>query len=130
MTNKELMRRAIELSKQSVRNGGGPFGAVIARNGEVIAEGLKDEDGITWQILSIHKNLTQEDVDAFNAKYRKNDNLLPCPVIALAKCIDDVRSPVIPYWEAQIDCIVLIPVFHGALYRNILLSDLFPVTTG
>ena len=31
MTNKELMRRAIELSKQSVRNGGGPFGAVIAR---------------------------------------------------------------------------------------------------
>ena len=39
MTNKELMRRAIELSKQSVRNGGGPFGAVIARNGEIIAEG-------------------------------------------------------------------------------------------
>jgi tRNA(Arg) A34 adenosine deaminase TadA len=33
------MRRAIELSKQSVRNGGGPFGAVIARNGEIIAEG-------------------------------------------------------------------------------------------
>ena len=39
MTNKELMRCAIELSKQSVRNGGGPFGAVIARNGEIIAEG-------------------------------------------------------------------------------------------
>lgn len=39
MTNKEFMRRAIELSKQSVRNGGGPFGAVIARNGEIIAEG-------------------------------------------------------------------------------------------
>jgi tRNA(Arg) A34 adenosine deaminase TadA len=33
------MRRAIELSKQSVRNGGGPFGAVIARNGEIVAEG-------------------------------------------------------------------------------------------
>lgn len=39
MTNKELMMRAIELSKESVRNGGGPFGAVIARNGEIIAEG-------------------------------------------------------------------------------------------
>ena len=39
MTNKELMRRAIELSKQSVRNGGGPFGAVIARNGKIVAEG-------------------------------------------------------------------------------------------
>jgi tRNA(Arg) A34 adenosine deaminase TadA len=33
------MRRAIVLSKQSVQNGGGPFGAVIARNGEIIAEG-------------------------------------------------------------------------------------------
>ena len=33
------MRRAIELSKDSVRRGGGPFGAVIARNGEIIAEG-------------------------------------------------------------------------------------------
>jgi tRNA(Arg) A34 adenosine deaminase TadA len=39
MTNKELMRRAIELSKESVRNGGGPFGAVIAKDGEIIAEG-------------------------------------------------------------------------------------------
>ena len=33
------MQRAIDLSIASVRNGGGPFGAVIARNGEIIAEG-------------------------------------------------------------------------------------------
>lgn len=39
MTKQELMRRAIELSKDSVKRGGGPFGAVIARNGEIIAEG-------------------------------------------------------------------------------------------
>lgn len=39
MTNQELMRRAIMLSEQSVQNGGGPFGAVIARDGEIIAEG-------------------------------------------------------------------------------------------
>lgn len=39
MKDKELMMRAIELSEESVRNGGGPFGAVIARNGEIIAEG-------------------------------------------------------------------------------------------
>lgn len=37
--NEELMRRAIELSENSVRNGGGPFGAVIAKNGEIVAEG-------------------------------------------------------------------------------------------
>lgn len=40
MTEKELMRRAIELSIDNVNNGGGPFGAVIARNGEIIAEGV------------------------------------------------------------------------------------------
>ena len=39
MTNKELMRRAIELSKMSVQKGGGPFGAVIACNGKIVAEG-------------------------------------------------------------------------------------------
>ena len=40
MENKqiELMRRAIRLSEESVRNGGGPFGAVIAKGDEIIAE--------------------------------------------------------------------------------------------
>ena len=33
-----LMRRAIALSEESVRRGGGPFGAVIVRGGEVVAE--------------------------------------------------------------------------------------------
>ena len=32
------MARAIALSEESVRRGGGPFGAVIARGGEIIAE--------------------------------------------------------------------------------------------
>ena len=33
------MREAIKLSAESVRSGGGPFGAVIVRNGEIIAHG-------------------------------------------------------------------------------------------
>lgn len=33
------MRRAIQLSIESVRRGGGPFGAVVARDGEIVAEG-------------------------------------------------------------------------------------------
>lgn len=44
MTKEELMRKAIELSINSVRNGGGPFGAIIARKGEIIAEG---SNGVT-----------------------------------------------------------------------------------
>ena len=40
MTKEELMRKAIKLSIDNVANGGGPFGAVIARNGEIIATGV------------------------------------------------------------------------------------------
>jgi len=40
MTKKELMRKAIELSKENVANGGGPFGAVIAKDGEIVATGV------------------------------------------------------------------------------------------
>ena len=37
MTKEALMRKAIELSKENVENGGGPFGAVIAtKDGEII----------------------------------------------------------------------------------------------
>ena len=39
MTKEELMRKAIELSTENVANGGGPFGAVIAKDGEIIATG-------------------------------------------------------------------------------------------
>lgn len=40
MTREELMRKAIELSIHNVAEGGGPFGAVIAKNGEIIATGV------------------------------------------------------------------------------------------
>lgn len=40
MTHNELMQRAIDLAIENVRNGGGPFGAVIARNGEILVEGV------------------------------------------------------------------------------------------
>ena len=39
MTKEELMRRAIKLSEQRVRSGGGPFGAVIGEDGNIIAKG-------------------------------------------------------------------------------------------
>lgn len=38
MDSKDFMRRAIELSINSVEKGGGPFGAIIVKNGEIIAE--------------------------------------------------------------------------------------------
>ncbi|MCR4821655.1 MAG: nucleoside deaminase [Treponema sp.] len=39
MTNEECMKRAIALSEENVRNGGGPFAAVIVKDGQIFAEG-------------------------------------------------------------------------------------------
>ena len=35
-----LMRKAIALSIENIKNGGGPFGAVITKKGKVIATGI------------------------------------------------------------------------------------------
>jgi len=41
MTEKELMmRKAINLSIKNVKRGGGPFGAIIAKEGQVISSGV------------------------------------------------------------------------------------------
>lgn len=39
-TKNDFMRRAIELSIENVENGGGPFGAVIVKEGEIVATGV------------------------------------------------------------------------------------------
>ncbi len=38
MDKEYFMRKAIKLSIESVKNGGGPFGAVIVKNGKILAE--------------------------------------------------------------------------------------------
>jgi guanine deaminase len=36
----EFMRRAVALALENIRNGGGPFGAVVVKDGNVVAEGV------------------------------------------------------------------------------------------
>jgi len=38
--NKKFMRKAIALSIENINNGGGPFGAVIVKDGKIIAKGV------------------------------------------------------------------------------------------
>lgn len=40
MTKNELMRKVISLSVENVKNGGGPFAAVIVKNNEIVATGV------------------------------------------------------------------------------------------
>ena len=40
MKNEDFMRQAIELAVENVKCGGGPFGAVIVRDGKVVATGV------------------------------------------------------------------------------------------
>ena len=35
----EFLKRAIDLSVESIKKGGGPFGCIIIKNGEIISEG-------------------------------------------------------------------------------------------
>ncbi len=56
----ELMREAIRLSVENVENGGGPFGAVIARDGRIIARG-------TNRVTSDHDPTAHAEISAIRA---------------------------------------------------------------
>ena len=58
------MQRAIELSVQNVQQGGGPFGAVIARHGEVLAEGVN-------RVTANHDPTAHAEVSAIRAACQK-----------------------------------------------------------
>jgi len=38
--NDEFMKEAIRLALENVKNGGGPFGAVVVKNGEIVGRGV------------------------------------------------------------------------------------------
>lgn len=73
--NLELMRKAIELSQENVANGGGPFGAVIAREGQIIATGVN-------RVTANHDPTAHAEVNAIrNACSRlKTFNLSGCEI--------------------------------------------------
>ena len=64
MTKEELMRKAIELSVKNVAEGGGPFGAVIASNGEIVATGVN-------RVTDEHDPTAHAEVSAIRAACRK-----------------------------------------------------------
>lgn len=77
MTNDELMRRAVALAVENVRHGGGPFGAVVSRQGEIVAEGVN-------RVTAIHDPTAHAEVQAIRkaAALLGRHNLSDCDIFA------------------------------------------------
>lgn len=77
MTNDELMQRAIALAAENVRKGGGPFGAVISRDGEIVAEGVN-------RVTASHDPTAHAEVQAIRAAAAKlgSHDLAGCDIFA------------------------------------------------
>lgn len=65
---KEMMRKAIQLSDEKMNSGfGGPFGAVIVKDGEVVAEGFN-------QVTTANDPTAHAEVDAIRKACQKLEN--------------------------------------------------------
>lgn len=75
--NKTFMHRAISLAVENVDQGGGPFGAVVVRNGEIIAEGVN-------RVTVNHDPTAHAEVQAIREACRKLEtfNLSGCELYA------------------------------------------------
>lgn len=67
-SREELMQEAVRLSVENVRNHGGPFGAVIARDGQIISTGVNE-------VLGTHDPTAHAEIQAI----RKASQILNTP---------------------------------------------------
>ena len=91
----EFMKRAIQCSVDNVKNGGGPFGAVIVKNGKIIAEG-------TNLVTIINDPTAHAEVTAIRnaSKFLNDFNLSGCEIYTSCEPCPMCLSAI--YW-ARID---------------------------
>ena len=87
----EFMKRAIQLSIDSVKNGGGPFGAVIVKNDKIIAEGSN-------KVTSTNDPTAHGEIVAIRkaCKELNNFNLSGCKIFSTAEPCPMCLSAI--YW--------------------------------
>ncbi len=82
--NRIFMQKAIDLSIESVKNGGGPFGAVIVKNGEIIAEAsnsvTQTNDPTAHAEVNAIRKATSELKDFNLAECQIYSSCEPCPM--------------------------------------------------
>ena len=80
----EFMKRAIELSIESVNKGGGPFGCVIVKNGEIMSEGSNEVTSTNdptahGEIVAIREACKKINNFSLNG-FELYSNCEPCPM--------------------------------------------------
>jgi tRNA(Arg) A34 adenosine deaminase TadA len=105
MNNKLLMQKAIELSVENVKNGGGPFGAVIAKEGKIISTGVN-------QVTKNNDPTAHAEIIAIRKATRKlkTFNLLGCEIFASCEPCPMCLSAI--YW-AHLD-----KIYYGNTKTN------------
>ena len=88
----EFMKRAIQLSIDSVKSGGGPFGAVIVKNDKIIAEGSN-------KVTSTNDPTAHGEIVAIREACKKlnNFNLDGCTIFSTAEPCPMCLSAI--YWS-------------------------------
>lgn len=83
-TNREFMRMAIRMSVDNVKRGGGPFAALVVRNGELVSTGInsvaEDSDPTAHAEINAIRLATRK-----LGRFKLNDCILfttcePCPM--------------------------------------------------
>lgn len=100
----KFMKRAVEISAQNVREGGEPFGAVLVKDGEIVAEGVNtlhktyDVSGHA-EMVAIRKaqaTLQTHDLSGY-VMYASGE---PCPMCLTMMYMSGIESG---YYCASID---------------------------
>ncbi|QDY45264.1 nucleoside deaminase [Planococcus glaciei] len=92
----QFMERAVELSLQNVREGGQPFGAVLVKGGEIIAEGVNELHKVQdvsghAEMLAIRRAQQELNVDSLagSIMYASGE---PCPMCLSAMYLAGIET--------------------------------------
>lgn len=105
MTENDFISKAIELATQNVTDGGGPFGALIVKNGKIISEGVN-------RVTETNDPTAHAEVQAIRkaCKILNTFDLSGCEIYSSCEPCPMCFSAI--YW-AHVD-----KVFYAATHRN------------
>ena len=78
-TDKKFIKMACELASKNIDNGGGPFGAVIVKDGEVVSTGCN-------RVTAINDPTAHAEISAIREACRKTENIKLDDCVIYSSC--------------------------------------------